>query len=106
MEFLLQVERQLAELRCVPTNAFGGKDGIDRDLDGWNGCETECLAPTDDASIGGDRDDQRIDCLQSSLAPDCRASRSARHKRDPQWDGFHSGNLHCEVFLVSSSDDR
>src|SRR6185312_807814 len=25
MEFFLQIERQLAGLRCVPTNAFGGK---------------------------------------------------------------------------------
>ena len=69
MEFLLQIEAQLAKLRCVPTDTFGGKDGIDNDLDRRNGGKAECFAPTNDAGIGCDRDNQRVDRLQTRLAP-------------------------------------
>ena len=54
---------------CVATDAFGGKDGIDRDLHGGNSGKAECFAPTDDVGIGRDRDDQRIGGLQARLVP-------------------------------------
>jgi hypothetical protein len=69
MEFLLQIEAQLAKLPCVPTDTFGGKYGIDNDIDRRNGGKAECFTLTNDAGIGYDRDNQRVDRLQTRLAP-------------------------------------
>jgi hypothetical protein len=57
VEFLLQIEHQLANLRGVAADALRGKDGVNGDLCGWNRRKAECLAPTENPGVGCDCDD-------------------------------------------------
>jgi hypothetical protein len=98
MEFLLQIERELAGLRCIAADALRSKDGIDGGLHRGNGRKAERLAPADDTGVGCDRDDQRIGRLPAfSSTPRARARRSTRRKGNSQRDGFYSGNLHGDL---------